>query len=59
VAVRKADGEIVTEEMPLARMSELHRIFKYPVVRGVGTLYQAMKLGLKALKLLGQRRWKP
>jgi uncharacterized protein YqhQ len=28
----------------------MHRIFKYPVVRGVGTLYQAMTLGLKALK---------
>jgi uncharacterized protein YqhQ len=50
VAVRKPNGEIVTEEKPLARMSELHRIFKYPVLRGVGTLYQAMALGLKALK---------
>jgi len=50
VAVRRPDGEIVTEEKPLARMSETHRIFKYPVLRGVGTLYQAMALGLKALK---------
>ncbi len=50
VAVRKPNGEIVTEEKPLARMSEQHRIFKYPVARGVGTLYQAMGLGLKALK---------
>ena len=50
VAVRKPGGEIVTEEKPLARMSEQHRIFKYPVIRGVGTLYQAMALGLKALK---------
>jgi len=50
VAVRKPDGEIVTEEQPLARMSEMHKIFKYPVLRGVGTLYQAMTLGLKALK---------
>jgi len=50
VAVRRPDGQIVTEEKPLARMSEQHRIFRYPVVRGVGTLYQAMVLGLKALK---------
>ena len=50
VAVRKANGEIVTEEMPLARMSEQYTIFKYPVFRGVGTLYQAMKLGMKALQ---------
>jgi len=50
VAVRKPNGEIITEEKPLARMSEKHRLFKYPVVRGVGTLYQAMALGLKALR---------
>ena len=50
VAVRKPNGEIVTEEMPLARMSEKYQIFKYPIFRGVGTLYQAMKLGIKALQ---------
>jgi uncharacterized protein YqhQ len=50
VAVRKPDGEIVTEQMPLARMSEQYKIFKYPVFRGVGTLCQAMKLGLRALR---------
>src|SRR5215469_11872408 len=31
VAVRKPNGEIVTEQMPLARMSETYPIFKYPV----------------------------
>jgi len=36
VAVRKPDGEIVTEEAPLARMSEKHKIFKYPVFRAWG-----------------------
>jgi uncharacterized protein YqhQ len=50
VAVRKADGGMVTEELPLARMSERHKIFKYPILRGLGTLYQAMVLGGKALK---------
>jgi uncharacterized protein YqhQ len=50
VAVRKPNGEIVTEQMPLARMSEKYPIFKYPVFRGVGTLCQAMMLGLKALR---------
>ena len=28
VAVRKANGEIVTEESPIARMSEKYPIFK-------------------------------
>ena len=50
VAVRKPSGEIVTEEMPLARMSEQYPIFKLPIFRGVGTLYQALKLGGRALK---------
>ena len=50
VAVRKPNGEMVTEEMPLPRVSEKYPIFKYPVFRGVGTLGQAMKLGLKALR---------
>jgi uncharacterized protein YqhQ len=50
VAVRRKSGEIVTEQMPLPRMSEQYKIFKYPVFRGLGTLYQALKLGGKALK---------
>lgn len=50
VAVRKPDGEIVTETMPVARVSEAYPIFKYPVLRGLGTLGQAMKLGMKALQ---------
>ena len=50
VAVRKPNGEVVTEEMPLARMSEQYKIFRYPIFRGVGTLYQALKLGGRALK---------
>ena len=50
VAVRKPNGEIVTEESQLPRVSEKYPIFKYPVLRGVGTLGQAMWLGVKALK---------
>ena len=50
VAVRKPTGEVVTSEMPVARMSEKYRIFKYPVFRGLGVLGQAMSLGVKALR---------
>ncbi len=50
VAVRTPHGEIVTQERSLGRMSELYPIYKYPVFRGVGTLYQAMKLGIQALQ---------
>jgi uncharacterized protein YqhQ len=50
VAVRKPDGQIVTEESELARMSEKHKVFKLPVIRGLGTLGQAMWLGMRALR---------
>jgi uncharacterized protein YqhQ len=50
VAVRKSNGEVVTEEMAIHRMSEKYRIFRYPVFRGLGTLYQALKLGGRALR---------
>ena len=50
VAVRKPSGEIVTDEMPVSRLSETNKIWKLPVLRGIGTLGQAMSLGLKALR---------
>ncbi len=50
VAVRKPDGELVTEEQSIPRMSEKYPIFKYPILRGLGTLGQAMTLGFRSLK---------
>ncbi|WP_031500164.1 DUF1385 domain-containing protein [Bryobacter aggregatus] len=50
VSVRKANGEIVSETAPLAKVSDKYPIFKLPVLRGLGTLGQAMSLGMKALK---------
>lgn len=50
VAVRRPNGEIVTEESPLPRMSDRYPIFKLPVIRGLGTLGQAMWLGAKAMR---------
>lgn len=50
VAVRKANGEIATQESPLGRLSDRYPIFKLPVIRGLGTLGSAMWLGMRALK---------
>jgi uncharacterized protein YqhQ len=50
VAVRKPNGEIVTEESPLPRLSDRYPIFKLPILRGLGTLGHAMWLGMRALK---------
>jgi len=49
-AVRKPNGEIVTEEAAIAKVSEKYPIFKLPILRGLGTLGQAMNLGFRALK---------
>src|SRR5262249_28514540 len=50
VAVRKPSGEIVPQDMPVPRMSEKYPLFKLPILRGLGTLGQAMSLGIKALR---------
>jgi uncharacterized protein YqhQ len=50
IAVRHPDGHVVTDTHPLAKVSEKYPAFKYPVLRGVGTLGQAMSLGVKALR---------
>jgi len=50
VAVRKPTGEIVTQEMPVPRLSEKYPILKFPILRGLGTLGQAMALGIRALR---------
>jgi uncharacterized protein YqhQ len=49
VAVRKPDGTLVTEQQPIHRMSEKYPLLKWPILRGIGTLGQAMTLGIKAL----------
>ncbi len=50
VAVRKATGDIVTEELAIPRLSEKYPWAKYPIIRGLVTLGHAMALGMKALK---------
>jgi uncharacterized protein YqhQ len=50
VTVRKPNGELVTEQQPVHRMSERYPIFKLPILRGLGTIGQAMMLGVRALK---------
>ncbi len=49
VAVRKPDGQLVTDERRISRISEKYPLFRHPVLRGVGTLGQALYLGIKAL----------
>src|SRR3974377_1203314 len=50
VAVRRPDGSFATEEARLEKLSDKYPIFKYPLIRGVGTLVYSLWLGLKALR---------
>lgn len=49
VAVRKPSGEIATTEGKLPKISEKYPVFRFPVLRGLGTIGQALALGVKAL----------
>jgi len=50
VAVRRQDGTIRTMRDVLLTMGEKWKLFKIPVVRGVGVLAQALVLGIRALR---------
>ncbi len=49
VAVRRPDGSLAVQQARIRKPSERHRIFRYPVFRGLGTLGQAMALGIRSL----------
>ena len=50
IAVRKPDGQLVTEEKPVTKVADRYPIFRYPILRGLGRIGQTMALGSKALK---------
>ena len=59
VAVRKPDGTIVTEDKSLYRVSEKYPLFRLPLLRGLGTLGQAMSLGIRALRFSANAALEP
>jgi uncharacterized protein YqhQ len=50
VAVRRPGGSLAVTQDYLDRPSEKHPWLKYPVLRGLGVLGQAMVLGIRALR---------
>jgi uncharacterized protein YqhQ len=50
VAVRQPNGEIATCTEAVARPSERYPWLRFPVLRGLGTLGQALWLGIRALR---------
>ncbi|HEV2491505.1 MAG TPA: DUF1385 domain-containing protein [Terriglobia bacterium] len=50
VAVRRPDGGIAVKQEGLDRPAEKHPWLRYPLLRGLGVLGQAMTLGIRALR---------
>jgi len=55
VAVRRPSGSIVVTQDFLERPSEKYGWLKYPVLRGLGVLGQALTLGIRALRFSAQQ----
>ena len=50
VAVRRPSGDVAVTRGSLERPSERHPWLRYPLLRGLGVLGQAMTLGIRALR---------
>src|SRR5262247_2036007 len=50
VAVRRQDGTVRVMKDALQALGEKWKIFKAPIIRGVGVLAQALVLGIRALR---------
>lgn len=55
MAVRKQDGSIVMQENPVSSIMHRYPILKWPLVRGVVALFEAMIIGMKALSYSAQQ----
>ncbi|MBE0429973.1 MAG: DUF1385 domain-containing protein [Thermoleophilia bacterium] len=51
LACRRPDGEISLHSESLNPISDRYRFFKWPVVRGVGALWESLSLGIRALSM--------
>ncbi len=50
VAVRSPQGEIVVRYLPMKPWRERHPVLKWPLVRGVTTLFESVSVGFKMLE---------
>jgi uncharacterized protein YqhQ len=48
---RGAHGEIEIQSFPLVSWTKRHRVFRWPVIRGVVALAESMKIGFNALSI--------
>lgn len=55
VAVRVKEDEIYTEDLTFKSLAERFKIFRVPLIRGVGGLIDSMRLSFKALSLSAEK----
>lgn len=51
IAVRTPDNEIYEEKLKTESISEKIKLFRYPFFRGIGGIYDSLKIGQKALTI--------
>ena len=51
VAVRKPGGAIDVESTPLVSWTKRHRVYRWPLIRGVVALVESLSIGLRALTI--------
>ena len=49
IAVRKTDGSILIEKMPVSSITQKALFLKWPILRGVVAFIESLILGVKAL----------
>jgi uncharacterized protein YqhQ len=59
VAVRKPDGEVQVSSEPLVAWAKRHRVFRWPVIRGVVALAESLKIGFRALAISANAQIEP
>ena len=50
VAVRSPQGEIVVRYLPMTPWRERHPVLRWPLIRGVATLFESVSVGFKMLE---------
>ncbi len=56
-AVRTPDGEIAVERKEFISLTKRKKIFGYPVIRGVVSLFEAMKIGMQTLTFSAEKAY--
>ena len=54
VAVRKPEGTVDLRSFPLVSWTRRHRVYRWPVIRGVVALAESLAIGMRALTLSAQ-----